>query len=210
LERLALTETLTLYKVRNETDTAQRIKHDGYMFFWVGPPELALDKFRTVLYVKLLDKNRVEVCIPKVSGSFLGSYSLGKRQMQMHNQLTEAQAEALDAGVTHFNESTEHELQRKFLVEFKNGVELSLKVTRLEGGTALGGKYGFAAPNMDIVGGRYLEEVSGNMKTTTNVWACFPIAIVEARPLDPTTDKAQSGNLLYASLAARFQSMNME
>ena len=77
-ERLPLTETLTLYKVSNETDIAQRLKHDGYTFFWVGLPELALDYFRTVLYVKLLDKSRVEVCVPKVSGSFLGSYTSGK------------------------------------------------------------------------------------------------------------------------------------
>jgi len=209
-ERKSLTDTLTLYKVRNEVDEAQRIKHDGFMFFFVGPPQFALDKFRTVLYVKLLDATHVEICVPKISGSFVGNFTSGKQQMVAHGQLTTAQVEALDSSVTFFNECTEPELRRKILVEFKNGVELSLRVTRLEGGTALGQKYGFAAPTIDVVNGRYTEEISQRTTQTTDVWASFFIPQVEARPLDPTTDSAQSGNLLYANLSNRLRGMNLE
>jgi len=209
-ERRALTDTLVLLKVRNETDSSQRIKHDGYMFFWTGPPQLALDKFKTLLYVKLIDATKVELCVPKVSGSFLSSYTRGKQQLIRSNQLSQAQAESLDACVTHFNEIGETELRRKILVEFKTGAELSLVVTRHSGGAVLGGKYGFVAPSMDIVNGSFVEEISGTSYGTTEVWAAFFIPIVEARPMDPTTNTTQSGNLLYANLESQLRGMSLE
>ena len=118
--------------------------------------------------------------------------------------LTKTQAEALDAGAELFQLREDAQLTTKILVEFKNGVDLSLFVTPKAGGLAVGEEFGEADPEFAIVTGMYYDEVTEIRYPTAEAWCGWFIPQVEARPQDkPDQSRAKpSGNRLYAKLQA--------
>jgi len=74
-------------RVENHKDATRRWHH-GYLFWFTGDPQRALEKGQ--LHVTLLDDTTVRIVVPAIGGMFLESYNEGRRQMRSENKLPES------------------------------------------------------------------------------------------------------------------------
>jgi len=130
------------------------------------------------------------------------------RQMKSSRKLTNAGEKALTAGAEFYKANKAAIMSVRVMVEFKTGVELTLKVDPLGGGMARGGHFGFIKPKAKIVESSFGFQNGGY--NTCELWVGFTVAHVEARSSKPENDKVETGNMIVADLISSTEGMGIE